>query len=48
MSLAFNTDRQTLEKRVEQHMRARDNAEENIQTEMEALKKSLKVQRDIV
>jgi len=43
LSLAFKTDRQTLDKRIELNKRARDNAEVNIQSEMDGLKNSLKV-----
>ena len=43
LSLAFKTDRQTLEKRIELHQRARDIAETNIQKELEGLKDGMKV-----
>ena len=43
LSLAFKTDRQTLDKRLELHLRARDVAENNIQKELQAVKESLKV-----
>ena len=43
LSLAFKTDKQTLEKRMDLHKRARDVAEQNIDKEMTGLKDALKV-----
>ena len=45
MSLAFKTDKLTLEKRIDLHKRARDVAEQNIEREMNGLKDALKVSR---
>lgn len=43
LALAFKTDRETLDKRIELHLRARDVAEQNIQKELEYLKDGIKV-----
>jgi len=43
LSLAFKTDRQTLDKRLEVHLRARDVAENNIRKELAAVRDGLRV-----
>ena len=43
LSLAFKTDGLTLDKRIELHERSRDVAEQNINTELNGLKDTLKV-----
>ena len=43
LSLAFKTDKMTLDKRVELHQRARDVAEQNIEQQMVGVKEALKV-----
>ena len=45
LSFAFKTDKQTLNKRLELHLRARDIAEQNIQRELEGLKYGMKVEQ---
>ena len=43
LSLAFKTDRQTLDQRLEVHLRARDVAENNIRKELAAVRDGLRV-----
>jgi len=43
LSLAFKTDRQTLDQRLDVHLRARDLAEENIRKELCAVRNGLLV-----
>ena len=43
LSLAFKTDKLTLDKRIELHQRARDITEQNIEQELEGLKEAMKV-----
>lgn len=45
LALAFRTDRHTLERRTEHHLRARDVAEKNIQKELDSLKDGIKALR---
>jgi len=41
LSLAFKTDRQTLDQRLDVHLRARDVAENNIRKELAAVRDGL-------
>lgn len=43
LALAFQTDKLTLDRRKELHLRGRDVAEENVHRELEGLKDGMKV-----
>ena len=48
LSLAFKTDKLTLDKRIELHERARDIAEKNIDKEIDNLKDAMKVRLHLI